>query len=198
MKIGVIGAGGIGKAFAKQMVKAGYEVLLSNSRGPESLTEEVKQLGKNAKATTAEEAAGAEVVFISITWNKLQEALSALPSLSNRIVIDATNPILPGFKVAELGGKTSSQVVAELLPGAKVVKAFNTLPIAVLEADPHQAGGSRVLFYSGDDANAKKVVGELIAKAGFTGIDLGDLVNGGKLHSFPGGPLPALNLIKLG
>lgn len=198
MKIGIIGAGSIGQAFAKHVAKAGYEVLISNSRGPESLTAVAEQLGGNTKAVTSTEAAQADVVFLSVTWNKLEAVISELPSFAGRIVIDSTNPILPGFKLAELHGKTSSELVADLLPGAKLVKAFNTLPTALLGADPQEAGGSRVVFYAGDDADAKKTVGELIAKAGFAGIDLGDLVTGGKLQTYPGGIFPMLNLIKLG
>ncbi|WP_224994759.1 NADPH-dependent F420 reductase [Cesiribacter sp. SM1] len=197
MKIGIIGAGGIGQAFAKHMAKAGYEILLSNSRGPASLASVAEQLGVNVKAATLEEAAATEVIFLSLPWIKVEEVVKELSSIKHRIVIDATNPILPGFKKAELGEKTSSQVVAELLPGAKVVKAFNTLLRAVLAADPNESGGERVLFYSGDDVEAKKVVGEMIRKAGFAGIDLGDLITGGKLQSFPGGPLSTLNLLKL-
>ncbi|WP_460908145.1 NADPH-dependent F420 reductase [Spirosoma areae] len=198
MKIGIIGAGGIGQAFAKHVAKAGYDVLISNSRGPASLTAVAEQLGGQTKAVTIEEAAQADVVFLSVTWNKLEEVINALPSFAGRIVIDPINPFLPGFDIAELHGKTSSEVVAGLLPGARLVKAFNTLPTALLSADPHEAGGNRVVFYSGDDADAKKVVGELITKAGFAGIDLGDLVNGGKMHTFPGGIFPTVNLIKLG
>jgi predicted dinucleotide-binding enzyme len=198
MKVGIIGAGGIGQAFAKQVAKTDYEVLISNSRGPESLTAVAEQLGGNTKAVTIEEAAQADIVFLSVTWNKLEEVIRALPSFAGRIVIDPTNPILPGFKTAELYGKTSSELVADLLPGAKLVKAFNTLPTALLGADPQEAGGNRVVFYAGDDAEAKKVVGELITKAGFAGIDLGGLVEGGKLQTYPGGIFPTINLIKLG
>jgi hypothetical protein len=197
MKIGIIGAGGIGKAFAKHVVKAGYEVLLSNSRGPGSLHPVAQQLGSNAKAAAIEEAVRADVVFLSVPWSTVAEVARSMPSLEGRIVIDATNPILPGFKAADLQGKTSSEVVATLLPGAKVVKAFNTLPVALLETAPQEGNGKRVIFYSGDNTDAKKVVGELIMKAGFAGIDLGSLEHGGKLQSFPGGPLPTLNLLKL-
>jgi predicted dinucleotide-binding enzyme len=197
MKIGIIGAGGIGLAFAKQVRKAGYDVLISNSRGPESLTGVVEQLGGNTKAATVEEAAKADVVFISLPWTKLEAALAKWPSFDGRIVIDPMNAFTPDFKLVDLQGKTSSEVVAGWLPGAKVVKAFNTLPVALLEADPHEAGGSRVITYSGDDADAKKTVGEIIAKMGFTGLDLGGLITGGTLQSFQTGPFPMLNLIKL-
>jgi predicted dinucleotide-binding enzyme len=198
MNVGIIGAGGIGQAFAKHVAQAGYEVLLSNSRGPESLADAVEQLGGNTKAVTQAEAAQADIVFVAIPWDKLSGALASLPSMAGRIVIDATNPILPGFKTAELHGKFSSQLVAEQLPGAKVVKAFNTLFTAILGSDPNEAGGHRVIFYSGDDADAKATVAELITKIGFAGVDLGTLADGSKLQSFPGGTVTGLNLIKLG
>jgi len=199
MKIGIIGAGGIGQAFAGQMVNAGYDVILSNSRGPESLADVVKQLGPRARAGTRQEAAQAEIVVLSVNWPHVPAALSDLPAWNGRILIDATNPVLqPGFRLAELNGSTSSEIVASLAPGARVVKTGNTLLRAVLAADPKQAGGHRVLFMSGDDAAAKAEVTGILEKAGFATIDLGALASGGKLQQFPGGPLPTLNLIKLG
>jgi predicted dinucleotide-binding enzyme len=98
---------------------------------------------------------------------------------------------------AEMGGKTSSEVVAELVSGARVVKAFNTLFSATLAANPREAGGNRVIFISGDEVAAKVTVGEVIEKIGFAAIDLGTLAVGGKLQQFPGGPLAAINLVKM-
>lgn len=199
MAIGILGAGGIGQAFASQVANAGYEVILSNSRGPESLASVVSQVGPRAKAGTREEAAQADVVVLAVPWSELHTALSDLPAWRNRILIDATNPVLlPGFRAAELNGRTSSEIVASLAQGARVVKVANTLPVALLSADPKQAGGHRVLFMSGDDADAKATVCEMLEKAGFAVVDLGDLATGGKLQQFPGGSLPTLNLIKLG
>jgi len=199
MNIGIIGAGGIGQAFAAQVVKAGYEVIVSNSRGPESLADIVKQLGPRAKAGTRQDAAQADVVVLSVNWPHVPAALSDLPAWNGRILIDATNPVLqPGFRLAELNGSTSSEIVASLAPGARVVKTGNTLLRAELAADPKEAGGHRVLFMSGDDDDAKAVVSGILEKAGFAVIDLGGLATGGKLQQFPGGPLPTLNLIKLG
>jgi len=199
MKIGVIGAGGIGQAFASQVAKAGYEVIVSNSRGPESLAQVVSQLGSRAKAGTRQDAARADVVVLAVQWPQVPEALSGLPAWDGRILIDATNPVVqPGFRLADLDGSTSSEIVASLAPGARVVKVANTLVRAMLAADPKQAGGRRVLFMSGDDAAAKADVSAILEKAGFAIIDLGGLASGGRLQQFPGGPLPTLNLIKLG
>jgi predicted dinucleotide-binding enzyme len=124
--------------------------------------------------------------------------LSDLPAWNGRILIDATNPVLqPGFRLAELHGSTSSEIVASLAPDARVVKTGNTLLRAVLATDPKQAGGRRVLFMSGDDTAAKAEVSAILEKTGFATIDLGGLASGGRLQQFPGGPLPTLNLIKL-
>jgi hypothetical protein len=199
MNIGIIGAGGIGQAFAGHVAKAGYEVIVSNSRGPESLVDVVSRLGPRVRAGTRQEAAQADVVFISVRWEQVRAALADLPAWGGRILIDATNPVLqPGFRLAELNGSTSSEIVASMVPGARVVKTANTLLRDVLAAEPKQNGGRRVLFMSGDDRDAKGQVNAILEKAGFATIDLGGLASGGKLQQFPGGPLPTLNLIKLG
>jgi predicted dinucleotide-binding enzyme len=196
-KIGIIGAGNIGKAFAGHVTKAGYETIISNSRGPESLRSTVAEIGNGLKAGTTAEAAAADIVFLAVPWDKLPDAISVVPTWDNRIVIDATNAILPGFVAAELGGKTSSEVVSSMVGSAKLVKAFNTLFASVLGASPTDAGGKRVIFYAGDNNEAKEVISELIDKIGFAGVDLGKLNEGGKLQHFPGGTLTTLNLIKV-
>lgn len=138
-------------------------------------------------------------MLVAVNWSKLPKALASLPDFGGRIVIDANNPIeAPLFKPAELNGRLSTGIFADLVPGARVVKAFNHLQPHLLSGDPKAEGGSRVLFYSGDDARAKAEVGALISRLGFTGIDLGPVSVGGKLVQFPGGPLPALNLVKFG
>src|SRR3954470_21499704 len=102
MKIGIIGAGGIGQAFAGHVAKAGYETVVSNSRGPDSLADLVKRLGPRARAGTRHEAAQADVVFLSVRWEDVPGALADLPAWVGRILIDATNPVLqPGFRLAE-------------------------------------------------------------------------------------------------
>src|SRR5690606_21702187 len=135
-------------------------------------------------------------VFLAVRWEHVQEALSAI-SLEGKILIDATNANLPEFVLAEPGSKTSSEMVSQWAKGAKVVKAFNTLYAEVLSENPKTNGGNRVIFYSGNDDDAKDVVSAILDRIGFAGIDLGSLNEGGKLQRFPGGPLPTLNLIKL-
>jgi predicted dinucleotide-binding enzyme len=198
MTIGIIGSGAIGSAFARTLARAGIEATISNSRGPDSLKELVGELGPSIYAGTRDEAARADMVFIAVNWTKLPEALANLPDWNRRIVIDANNPIeAPLFKPVDLKGRVSSEVVADLVPHARVVKAFNHLRAEVLAGDPRDHGGRRVLFYSGNDAAAKAEVAALIERIGFVGIDLGSLAVGGKLAQFPGGPLPNQNLVKI-
>lgn len=195
---GIIGAGNIGTTVARHLVKAGFPVIVSNSRGVDSLKEVVSSLGAGAKAGTLEDAANADIVLLSLPWSEVS-SLTRLIDWTDKIVIDATNHFIsfaPEFKVADLNGKSSSQVVAEQLPGARLVKAFNTLYFKILALDPHVAGGKRVLFISGDDASSKNEVGEIIREIGFAAIDLGDIANGSKLQQAKGA-LATLNLVQL-
>ena len=194
--IGILGAGQIGQAFARALARNGIPATIANSRGPDTLTDVVRDVGPTLTAGTREQVAASDIVLVAINWSKLPTALAGL-DLSGRIVIDANNPIeAPLFKPAELHGRASSEVFASLVPGARLVKAFNHLPPPLLAGDPQSEGGRRVLFYSGDDAQAKAEVGRLIDRIGFFGVDLGALAVGARLVQFPGGPLPALNLVR--
>jgi predicted dinucleotide-binding enzyme len=198
MSIGIVGSGAIGTAFARTLARVGIAATISNSRGPDSLKELVRELGPSIKAGTREQATRADIVVVAVNWSKLAEALAGPPEWDGRIVIDANNPIeAPLFKPVDLRGRVSSEVFAELVPGARVVKAFNHLRAEILADDPKNKNGRRVLFYSGDDKAAKAEVAALIERIGFVGIDLGSLAVGGKLAQFPGGPLPNQNLVRI-
>jgi hypothetical protein len=197
-KIGFIGAGNLAKTLSRKFLEAGYEVILSNTRGAASLADVIADFGKGASAGTPEDAAKAEIVIVAIPWNQLT-TLPKLTDWKNKIVIDATNHFIsyaPEFKTADLGGKASSEVVATFIPGARLVKAFNTLYFKILGAEPSFNGGKRVLFLSGDDPEAKKVVSELIDSLGYAPIDIGSLAEGGKTHQ-ANGPLAGRDLILL-
>jgi predicted dinucleotide-binding enzyme len=197
--IGIIGAGNIGSAIATAFANKGIAATLSNSRGPDSLADVVAAIGPSISAGTREDAAAKDIVFVAVNWSKLPAALAGLPDFDGRIVIDTNNPIeAPLFKPFDLGSRASSEVFADKVPGARVVKAFNHLQPHLVSGDPASEGGKRVLFYSGDDVDAKAQVGALIDRLGFAGIDLGSLAIGACLVQFPGGPLPALNLVKFG
>lgn len=143
MTVGIIGAGGIGLALAAQIVRAGEDVILSNSRGPASLADAVKKLGPRARAGTRDDAARAPIVALAVQWQQLDAALAELPPWDGRILIDATNPVLmPEFRMAELGGRSSSEVVASKTPGSRLVKVANNFTPDLLAADPMQAGGT--------------------------------------------------------
>jgi len=198
MKIGIIGVGAIGGAFAGHLAHAGHDLLLSNSRGGEALGGRASSFGPRARAAKREEAAQADLVILAVPWQQVPAALAGVPDWNGRILVDATNPVVqPGFRLADLGGQSSTQVVASLAPGARVVKAGNTLLAAVLAADPRQAGGRRVLFMCGDDEPSKDVVKGMLGGLGFATVDLGTLASGARLQQFPGGPLPALNLVQM-
>lgn len=199
MKISIIGAGSIGTAIAKILARAGIPASIANSRGAASLAGLVAELGPSISAVSVQEAAQADMVFLAVNWSKIPRAVAELGPWEGRIVIDANNPIeSPLFKPVDLNGHASSSVIASLLPGARVVKAFNHLQAALLASDPASEGGRRVLFVAGDEAQSKKAVQDLIARLGFASIDLGTLELGGRLSQFPGGPLPTLNLVKYG
>jgi len=199
MHIGIIGTGNIGSAIARAMVRIGQDVTLANRRGPDSLQALVRELGPKAKVGTVAEAAKADVVFVAVNWSKIPAALQGLGDWGGRVVVDTNNPIeAPTFQPFPLGGRSSSEVFADLVPGAKVVKAFNHLPPHLLQGDPQAEGGRRVLFLAGDDAAAKDVVAKLIGQLAFQPLDLGPLAQGGRLTQFPGGPLTAQNLVKFG
>ncbi|RDK08940.1 NADP oxidoreductase [Cupriavidus lacunae] len=166
------------------------------------------------KAGTTEEAAAADIVFIAIRWVNLKHVLGGLPAWNGRIVVDGTNPVewfdpgspdandstnplaTYGIRAVDLDGRHSSSVVRELVPGARLVKAFNHLDVSVLD-EPEVSGGRRVLFHSGDDMDAKATVRSLIEKAGFFAVDLGTLDVGGPLASLPFGPLGGASLIRV-
>ena len=197
--IGIIGAGAIGSAVARALARKNIPAILANRRGPESLAPLVRELGGAITAGTREQAARADVVFVAVNWSKLPTALAGLPDWKGRVVIDTNNPIEPpDFKPANLGGRLSSEVLAGLVPGAKVVKAFGHLPAKLLSDEPAGNDGRSVLFYSGDDAQAKATVAALIDKLGFFGVDLGTLKVGGALTQIPGGPLAIHHFAKLG
>ena len=180
MKIGIVGSGHIGGTAARLFVEAGHEVAISNSRGPETLRDLVAELGPNARAATVEEAARfGDLVLLAIPLKDY----TTLPAeeLRGKIVIDAMNyyPNRDG-RIAPLdsGEKTSSELVAAHLTGARVVKAFNTIWFEHLKKQGNKSAPvdqRRAIFVSGDDTEAKRIVSQLIEDIGFGPYDLGTL-----------------------
>ncbi len=183
MNIGIIGAGNIGATAARLFIEAGHQVALSNSRGPDSLAALVQELGPRARALPVEAAAQfGEVVLLAVPWHR-PEALPPAESVRGKIVIDAMNPYQPGGGLYDLGDTTSSEETAKHLPGARLVKAFNSIWYKHLaeNGDVHLPTGQRhAIYVAGDDAEAKAVVRDLIAAIGFDPVDTGSLREGGK------------------
>ena len=183
MKIGIIGAGHIGGTAARLLAGAGHDVAVSNSRGPASLESLVATLGGKVRAETPEGATRfGEVVLLAIPWRRMDE-LPPGDRFAGKIVIDAMNPYSATGQVIDLGARTSSEEVAQRMPKARLVKAFNTIYWKTLESGsrPEARMEDRLaIFLAGDDADAKAVVATLIESIGFAPIHTGSLREGGR------------------
>ncbi len=197
MKFGMIGAGTLSQAIAGHVVKAGHDVIFSNSRGPRSLGNLVDRFGPHASAGTVAEAGAADFVVLAVHWTQVRDATGELPAREGRIVIDATNQwvsLSPVF-VAEHLDIGGSELVASLLPGAHVIKAFDNMYGRYVAADPVTEAGRRVLFYAGDDKSSKELFRSVVAGFGYAPVDLGPL-RMGRLMQVDGGPLTGLHAIR--
>jgi hypothetical protein len=195
VRIGFIGAGTVAQAIAAHATLAGHQVVLSNSRGAETLRDVA--LGLGASAGTPREAATADLVVLAVPWPLVRPALAQVPDWSERILIDATNQFADGKGIPDaLGDETGSEVVARHAPGASVVKAFNTLYGSELAADPRRTGGRMLLFYSGDHAYPNQLLDDFAASIGFAPVLIGGLRDGGRLMQI-GGPLSGLHAVRL-
>ena len=194
MNFGFIGAGIVAQTIARHLLQFGHTVVLSNSRGPASLAEIVAGLGEGARAGTLQEAADQEAVVLAVTSSRVREVLDPTGDWSGRLLIDATNRFesVDPPRIGDVSGPTSSELVADWAPGAKVVKAFNNVPMSWI-ADFSATKPRTVLFISGDDRPAKEALQKILGKVGFGCIDLGSLSVGGRLQQV-GGPLAGVNL----
>jgi 8-hydroxy-5-deazaflavin:NADPH oxidoreductase len=184
VRIGIIGSGNIGETTARLFARAGHEVAISNSRGPDSLKDLVADIGDGARAATPEEAVDfGEAVLVAIPW-RLHEQLPDAQRFYGKVVIDAMNAYSPDFQVMDLEPSSSSEEVEKQLKGARLVKAFNTLNYGILAGESRPGGGDDrlVLFMAGDDEGAKQIVSQLIEDAGFAAVDSGDLRSGGRFQ----------------
>ena len=201
MKVGFLGAGSVTGTFGRHLLTAGHTIVVSNSRGPETLADFVADLGPGAIAGTKEQAAECDVAILAVHWVKVREALKGI-DWRGRILIDATNAHMdqkPDISLAgvtrsraALKGRTSSEMVAEMAVGARLVKSISNMPMAWIQ-DFSPSKPRTVIFTSGDDAEAKTLVIELINGTGLVAIDLGSLATGGAMHEV-GAPLSGLEL----
>ena len=189
MNIGVIGSGNIGASVARLFAAAGHQVAISNSRGPETLEGLVEEIGPGVRAGTVGEAAEfGEVVMEAIPFGRYGE----LPAgkLSGKVFVTASNYYPGRDGELDLGGRASAELIQEHLPGARVVKAFNTIHFARLRDNgrPDAPVEEReTIFVAGDDEEAKRIVSGLIEEIGFAPVDTGMLA--GSRRQEPGSPI---------
>lgn len=183
----------MGQAVARLALDAGHEVMLANSRGPDTLKDLIAELGPKASAATVAEAvAAADLVVLGTPWGKTRDAVSVVSDWNGKIVVDGTNN-RAGPEIFDIGGIPSSIVVAGFMPGARVVKAFNHNAIHVWSEALASKKPANALYVAGDDADAKRVVSEFISGIGGEPIDAGNLETGGSLYG-AGGTLRILPL----
>lgn len=197
--IGIIGSGHIGRGLATHLAKTTYPVLITNSRGPASLTDLVASIGGSLTAADLNQTiAQADVLFIAVPWAQVPDLANELQKYSGKILVDATNNIVSvsPFQLADTAGKSTGEYVADLFPTQRVVKAFNTLAAATLAQPSQTSLGNTVIIISGDDADAKKEVADITKAMGFEPVDIGTFKQGGPLQDV-GGALSGFELIKV-
>jgi predicted dinucleotide-binding enzyme len=199
--IGFIGSGNIGSAIARAAIARGDEVVLSNSRGPQTLVGLVDELGEHARAaTTAEAAAAGDLVVVSIPFRAVNEL--PVEPFAGKIVLDTNNyyPQRDGvFDEVESGSITVSGVLQRHLVDARVVKAFNHIQAAqiISTATPSGTPGRRALAIAGDDQQAKRAVGDFIDGIGFDVVDVGPLSESWRIDAGTPGYGPELTAAEL-
>lgn len=177
--IGIIGAGNVGQSIAKAAVAHGYDVVLSNTQGPDSLTDVVKKLGPHASAATPEEAAArADLAVVAVPITTIAQV--PVEPLEGKVVISTINYFpdrLGHITQIDNGTTTAPGLLQAHLPKSKVVRAFSMINAADMSDDGHPEGDPkrRALALSGDDPDARKIVADLYNQFGFDALDLGGL-----------------------
>jgi 8-hydroxy-5-deazaflavin:NADPH oxidoreductase len=194
MSYAIVGSGSVGTALATQFARRGIEVAITNTRGPESLVALVNRLGPAVRPVSLEQALEAGTIIFAVPFASHEGVARTRADWSGKTVIDAMN--CRDLNLEPLGGLQSSDVVANALPGAKVVKTFNQLPAGLLAREPDEGAGRRVMFVAGNHEDANAEVAALVSALGFAPIVLGRVDQGGRLLRYRG-PLVLQNLIML-
>lgn len=195
--IGFIGSGHIGSQLARLAVRSGYDVVVSNSRGPETLSGLVGELGPHARAATARDAAAAaDLAVVTIPLKNIDQV--PVEELSGKTVVDTNNyyPQRDGsIRALDTEETTTAEMLQAHLPSSHVVKAFNHIYARDLTSDPLPAGAPdrRALVIAGDDENAKAQVSRLIDEFGFDVVDAGPLAEGWRIQRDTPGYGPRLD-----
>jgi len=186
MNIAIIGSGNVGGALGRRWAQAGHQVIFgSRDPGADDIKKLVAESGANAKAASLAQAAQAgDILMFSMPWPAVRQVLESLGDLSGKLLIDATNPLKPDLSGVDTGTTTSAaEQVAQWARGAKVVKAFNTVGYNIM-ANPAFGSEKPVMFYCGDDKDAKSKVKPLIDELGFEAVDAGPLAQARTLEPF--------------
>lgn len=186
MTYSIIGSGSVGSTLASFFARADIDVALANSRGADAVAPVAGKLGRRIAPSSLVDALNADVVLVAVPFLKFKEVASARSDWTGKTVVDLTNAFsLPrDVQEAEFGDRTSSEANAARVAGAKLVKAFNQLPMTVL-ASPVPAGGKRVVFISSDHQDASAEIAALAKDLGFAAIEVGKLAEGGRLIQAP-------------
>lgn len=176
MKIAVIGAGNVGGTLGRRWSDAGHEVVFG-VRDPQA--DKILDLlarcdGRASAAAPAVAAAEADVIVLAVWWQVAQPVVESLGDISGKILIDCTNPLDENLELIHGHHSSGGEMIADLAPGARVVKAFNTVMWEAM-ADPRFDGEAATLFYCGGDESAIEIVGRLISDIGFNPCHVGDL-----------------------
>jgi 8-hydroxy-5-deazaflavin:NADPH oxidoreductase len=198
MSYTIIGFGNIGRALAKAFARSDIEVAVATTRNPESFAADAAAIGPRVIAKTLADGVKADVIFLAVRFEAHPDVANALPRWQGKIIVDVSNA--RGVTLEELAGQPSSKAVANIYTGARLVKGFNHLPAAILDQDPAEHGGRRVVFLASDDEGAVHQISALAKNLGFAPIELGGLSEGGLLvQSFGSswGQLVFQHLVKL-
>ncbi|WP_331760195.1 NAD(P)-binding domain-containing protein (plasmid) [Streptomyces sp. NBC_01471] len=187
--IGTIGAGPVARAVARHAAEAGHPVRVSNNHGPDTLDDVIRTIGPGASAVSFDDAVATDIVLLAAPFVAVPAIGRRLDDWTGRVVVDMTNQFAemnPYRGFAAVSPLTGSEWVAQHLPGATVIKAFNAMFADRTAAEPRHEEGAQVVFFAGDDAPAKADFAELVAGFGFAPIDLGGLREGGGLMQLGG------------
>ncbi|ETA79908.1 NADPH-dependent F420 reductase [Youngiibacter fragilis] len=183
MKIGIIGAGTVGSVLARSMAMSGHEVYIANSRDPGTLSGVFSEFETVHPVWKDDLKSVSEILVLAVRWKDTGKVLEELGDMGGRILIDVTNNVDESFDLIDLGGKPSSMVIQELVPSARVVKAFNTFKISRYLDD---RGKGIISFLAGDDGQALETVSNLVTSMGFIPYITGSLSFGGRLMNVKG------------
>ena len=183
MTYAIIGSGTVGSTLARLFAAKNVSVKIANSRGPETLSGLAAELGSSIAPVVVEEAVEADIVIVAVGSVAFKDIGALRDEWSGKIVVDVTNGFMlpPEVQEAEFHGRLTSEVNAERVPGGKLVKAFNQLPLKVLASPLPDDVGRRVVFVSSDHEDASAAVAKLVEELGFAPIEVGKLAEGGRL-----------------